>query len=43
VVANRAVLATTQLRDNLRDWFGQYNGYDPQFTWWVDQPFKDAD
>ena len=23
-------------------WFEQYNGYDPAFTWWVDQPYKDA-
>ncbi len=42
VVANRAVLATQQLTTNLKDWFKQYNGYDPDFTWWVDQPYKDA-
>lgn len=43
VVANRAVFATAQLSSDLRDWFDQYNGYDPAFTWWVDQPYKDAD
>jgi hypothetical protein len=43
VVANRAALATMQLSGALKDWFGQYNGYDPEFTWWVDQPYKDAD
>lgn len=43
VVANRAVLATAQLSANLKDWFEQYNGYDPAFTWWVDQPYKDVD
>jgi Bacterial protein of unknown function (DUF885) len=43
VVANRAVLATTQLATHLQDWFKQYNGYDPQFTWWIGQPYKDAD
>ena len=42
-VANRAVTATAQLAAALKDWFGQYNGYDPDFTWWVDQPYKDAD
>jgi hypothetical protein len=42
-VANRAVTATMQLTTALKDWFGQYNGYDPVFTWWVDQPYKDAD
>ena len=43
VIANRAVLATHRLTDDLHDWFEQYNGYDPIFTWWVDQPYKDAD
>jgi len=43
VVANRAALATRQLSDDLRDWFNQYNGYDPSFSWWVAQPYKDAD
>jgi uncharacterized protein (DUF885 family) len=43
VVANRAAIATRQLSDSLRDWFNQYNSYDPTFTWWVAQPYKDAD
>jgi hypothetical protein len=42
VVANRAVNATRQLSDGLRDWFNQYNGYDPVFSWWVAQPYKDV-
>jgi uncharacterized protein (DUF885 family) len=43
VVANRAAIATMQLTAALHDWFGQYDGYDPTFTWWVAQPYKDAD
>ena len=43
VVANRAVQTTNDLISNLHDWFNQYNSYDPEFTWWVDQPYKDAD
>jgi hypothetical protein len=43
VVANRAVLATGQLSAAIHDWFGQYNSYDPVFTWWVDQPFHEVD
>ena len=43
VVANRAAIATLQLSAALKDWFGQYDGYDPMFTWWVAQPYKDAD
>ena len=42
-VANRAASATIQLTAALKDWFGQYSGYDPDFSWWVDQPYKDAD
>ena len=43
VVANRARNATDELQKELKDWFEQSNGYDPDFTWWVDQPYKDAD
>jgi uncharacterized protein (DUF885 family) len=42
-VANRAADATRTLRNTLRSWFNYYNGYDPMFTWWVDQPFKAVD
>jgi hypothetical protein len=43
VVANRARIATDELKEALKNWFEQYHGYDPDFTWWVDQPYKDAD
>jgi uncharacterized protein (DUF885 family) len=43
VVANRAVLATAELSAALHDWFGQYNGYDPVFTWWAGEPYQEAD
>jgi Bacterial protein of unknown function (DUF885) len=43
VTANRALLATAELSSQLKAWFGQYNGYDPLFSWWVEQPYKEAD
>ena len=43
VIANRAVTAMREINMQLHDWFNQYNGYDPMFTWWVAQPYKDAD
>ena len=43
VLANRAVEATRQLSAELKDWYGQYSGYDPTFSWWVALPYKDAD
>jgi hypothetical protein len=43
VTALRAADGATQLRDALNEWFGFYNGYDPEFTWWMGVPFKEAD
>src|SRR5499426_2932948 len=42
-VANRAATTVNGLRNTLRTWFGYYNGYDPLFTWWVDEPYKAVD
>lgn len=42
-VANRAVLALNGLRNNLRNWYTFYNGYDPMFTWWNEEPYKSLD
>jgi len=39
----RAAEDLDQLRDQLRKWFEFYHGYDPTFSWWVDQPYKQAD
>jgi Bacterial protein of unknown function (DUF885) len=43
VLANRAVEATRELSEALHEWFKQFDGYDPTFTWWVALPYKDAD
>jgi hypothetical protein len=42
VLANRAVEATHELCQALHEWFTQFDGYDPTFTWWVALPYKDA-
>jgi hypothetical protein len=42
-VANRAVQAINGLRNNLRNWYTFYNGYDPVFTWWNEEPYKALD
>ena len=42
-VARRAVSAIAQLRSALKNWFSNYNGYDPEFTWWVAEPYKETD
>jgi uncharacterized protein (DUF885 family) len=42
-VANRAAVIVNNLRTTLKNWFGFYDGYDPVFTWWVAEPYKQID
>ncbi len=42
-IANRAVAAVNALKTSLKNWFDYYNGYDPVFTWWNADPYKQAD
>lgn len=42
-VANRAAAALNGLRNNLRNWYTFYNGYDPVFTWWNEEPYRSLD
>ena len=42
-VAARASRTVAQLRTTLRNWYNFHAGYDPQFTWWNEQPYKRAD
>jgi uncharacterized protein (DUF885 family) len=42
-VANRAVGAINALRTTLRNWYTFYNGYNPVFTWWNEEPYKALD
>lgn len=41
-VANRAVQALSTIRRGLDEWFRFYDGYDPQFSWWCQAPYKAA-
>src|SRR5205085_2417616 len=42
-VANRAANTINGLRANLRNWYTFYNGYDPLFTWWNEEPYRSLD
>jgi uncharacterized protein (DUF885 family) len=42
-VAFRGINALNSLRGNLRNWYTFYNGYDPVFTWWNEEPYKSVD
>lgn len=39
----RASSMTSDLRRALKSWFDFYHGYDPLFTWWADETYRNAD
>lgn len=41
-IAYRASRISERLDDILTEWFNFYNHYDPQFGWWVNEPYKGA-
>lgn len=43
IIADRAAQALAEVRAGLREWFAFYDGYDPLFTWWAEQPYHEAD
>ena len=42
-VVNRAARTVGDLREILKEWFDHYDGYDPMFSWWVSEPYKQVD
>lgn len=42
-LARRASGAVAELRGALKKWFGFYDGYQPDFQWWVKKPYEEAD
>jgi uncharacterized protein (DUF885 family) len=42
IAAWRAANALDEMSEQLKKWFEFSNGYDPSFTWWVAQPYKQA-
>ena len=43
VVGNRAARTLDDLRSSLKEWRAFYAGYDPEFTWWLRQPYEKCD
>jgi uncharacterized protein (DUF885 family) len=41
--AERAAATTGELRSALKRWFSFYNAYDPIFTWWMADVYKEVD
>lgn len=42
VLAKRAAAAVGEVRRTLREWYEFYAGYEPDFAWWVRQPYEEA-
>jgi uncharacterized protein (DUF885 family) len=40
IVAYRAAARVGELRSALDDWFKHYDSYDPNFSWWNREPYK---
>ncbi|WP_162140737.1 DUF885 family protein [Arenimonas oryziterrae] len=43
IVAYRAARLLDGVREDLKDWYTFYNGYDPEFSWWNKQPYEALD
>lgn len=43
IVAFRASKFLGSMREDLKDWFTFYNGYDPNFTYWAKLPYEALD
>jgi len=41
-VALRAASAVSEIRGTLRSWFSFYDGYQPDFSWWLKKPNEEA-
>jgi uncharacterized protein (DUF885 family) len=42
VLAKRAAAAVGEIRGTLKTWFSFYDGYQPDFSWWLKKPYDDA-
>jgi len=42
-LAQRAAAATDSLRATLKTWYSFHEGFQPDFTWWVNKPYEEAD
>lgn len=41
-IANRVAATLDRVKRSFAQWYGFYNGYDPMFSWWVSEPYREA-
>jgi hypothetical protein len=42
LLGKRAAEATDEVRGTLKNWYLFYDGYQPDFSWWVKKPYEEA-
>ena len=42
VLARRSAIAIAELRNTLKAWYSFYDGYQPDFSWWLKKPYDEA-
>jgi uncharacterized protein (DUF885 family) len=42
LLAKRASEATAEIRGTFKRWFSSYDGFQPEFSWWVKKPYDEA-
>lgn len=42
LLAKRTAEAISAIRDTLKNWFSAYDGFQPDFSWWLRKPHEDA-
>jgi hypothetical protein len=42
LLARRAAIATSEVRNTLKTWYSFYDGYQPDFSWWLKKPYDEA-
>ncbi len=42
LLAKRTAAAVNEVRGTLKNWFTFYDGYQPDFSWWVKKPYDEA-
>ena len=42
LLARRAAIATAEVRNTLKTWYSFYDGYQPDFSWWLKKPYDEA-
>ena len=41
-LARRAATAVNEVRNSLKTWYSFYDGYQPDFSWWLKKPYDEA-